>query len=163
MTESTRGELRDLTGLGVVRRREEISNWLNENDEYRLTDVSYAIALMQLGADDDRQTVSGSWSLTAIAAAFWALSISLSSAHWTSYLCGAVSLLALGVSIWAGHRLGQRTDLLVRLYDLRDRYDRRIVRPSWWSRQGQVYLAPKGGRSDEQPSRGARNDDRMPC
>ncbi|PRB10580.1 MULTISPECIES: hypothetical protein [unclassified Microbacterium] len=143
MTDSRAAELRDLTNVRAQQRRDQVRRWLDENDEYRLDDVTYAISVMQLSAADDRDTMTGLWTLTALGAALWAIVASFGAETLIGHVAGVVVVFALLGALWASGRVNRRQDVLLRLLELVARAPRRTVRPWRFSRQGQVYLAPE--------------------
>lgn len=133
------GDLSDTTGAG---RNEKVRSWLDDNDEYRSSDVDYAISVLELGSDTDRDGIASTLAIAALVIAVASTGL-LDKLLIGQIAAAGTAIFALIVALIIQSRHLDRRVILTRLYDLRDRAPRRRE-GAWWPRQGQVYLAPKG-------------------
>lgn len=144
MTNKAARTLGNLNRVRVRRRDKAVRTWLADNDEYPLDDVSFAIAVTELNAEDDRLIVATEMALAAIVAGIFAVLVSMDAPKVLQWFFAVIFVLVLVLAMFARRQLVAQMHTLDLLYDLRHRAPRRVDRPRVWSRRGQVYLAPKG-------------------
>lgn len=127
------GDLNELKPAEVRRRIEE---WLKTRDNKRLSDIDYAVSLLELGVSSDRGAMTSNLSIGALIVALASLVASVNVARAGVDLTASIALAVMAVMIpsyvlvalmftrRAQRAHDEQRAMLVRLYDLRDRAPR---------------------------------------